>query len=169
MGRASQRRQEEVPAGGNIGFQPRPKDSVWSGESSRAAGARQIQPEFGLLKSKETKVSELRPLKQEEARKPGLRPLRQTETKEPELKNPENLIRMVKEETAAYGSTNSSSSDEKRREVNEELTALLLGSRETAVPIEPQTEEKCEEENRDSKWTSLRKSFWMKRAGADTS
>lgn len=159
MGRASQRRQEEVPAGGNIGFQLRPKDSVWSGESSRAAGARQIQPEFGLLKSKETKVSELRPLKQEgtrelefgplkqeEARKPGLRPLRQTETKEPELKNPENLIRMVKEETAAYGSTKPSHGDEKHREVNEELTALLLGSRETAVPIEPQTEEKCEEE-----------------------
>ena len=159
MGRASQRRQEEVPAGGNIGFQPRPKDYVWSGESSRAAGARQIQPEFGLLKSKETKVSELRPLKQEgtrelefgplkqeEARKPGLRPLRQTETKEPELKNPEESVCVVKDERAAYGSTNSSSSDEKRREVNEELTALLLGSRETAVPIEPQTEEKCEEE-----------------------
>ena len=159
MGRASQRRQEEVPAGGNIGFQPRPKVSVWSGESSRAAGARQIQPEFGLLKSKETKVSELRPLKQEgtrelefgplkqeEARKPGLRPLRQTETKEPELKNPEESVCVVKDERAAYGSTNSSSSDEKRREVNEELTALLLGSRETAVPIEPQTEEKREEE-----------------------
>lgn len=159
MGRASQRRQEEVPAGGNIGFQPRPKDSVWSGESSRAAGARQIQPEFGLLKSKETKVSELRPLKQEgtrelefgplkqeEARKPGLRPLRQTETKEPELKNLEESVCVVKDERAVYGSTNSSSSDEKRREVNEELTALLLGSRETAVPIEPQTEEKCEEE-----------------------
>ena len=146
MGRASQRRQEEVSAGGNIGFQPRPKDSVWSGESSRAAGARQIQPEFGLLKSKETKGSELRPLKQEEARKPGLRPLRQTETKEPELKNPEESVCVVKDERAAYGSTNSSSSDEKRREVNEELTALLLGSRETSVPIEPQTEEKCEEE-----------------------
>lgn len=159
MGRASQRRQEEVSAGGNIGFQPRPKDSVWSGESSRAAGARQIQPEFGLLKSKETKVSELRPLKQEgtrelefgplkqeEARKPGLRPLRQTETKEPELKNPEESVCVVKDERAVYGSTKSSSSDEKRRKVNEELTALLLGSRETAVPIEPQTEEKCEEE-----------------------
>ena len=146
MGRASQRRQEEVSAGGNIGFQPRPKDSVWSGESSRAAGARQIQPEFGLLKSKETKGSEFRPLKQEEARKPGLRPLRQTETKEPELKNPEESVCVVKDERAAYGSTNSSSSDEKRREVNEELTALLLGSRETSVPIEPQTEEKCEEE-----------------------
>lgn len=159
MGRASQRRQEEVPAGGNIGFQLRPKVSAWSGESSRAAGAGQIQPEFGLLKSKETKVSELRPLKQEgtrelefgplkqeEARKPGLRPLRQTETKEPELKNPEESVCVVKDERAVYGSTNSSSSDEKRREVNEELTALLLGSRETAVPIEPQTEEKCEEE-----------------------
>lgn len=160
MGRASQRRQEEVSAGGNIGFQPRPKDSVWSGESgNRAAGARQIQPEFGLLKSKETKVSEFRPLKQEgtrelefgplkqeEARKPGLRPLRQTETKEPELKNPEESVCVVKDERAVYGSTKSSSSDEKRRKVNEELTALLLGSRETAVPIEPQTEEKCEEE-----------------------
>lgn len=120
MGRASQRRQEEVPAGGNIGFQPRPKDSVWSGESSRASGARQIQPEFG--------------------------PLRQTETKEPELKNPEESVCVVKDERAVYGSTKSSSSDEKRRKVNEELTALLLGSRETAVPIEPQTEEKCEEE-----------------------
>lgn len=151
MGRAS--------PGRDAGFQPRSKDSVWSGESSRAAGARQIQPEFGLLKSKETKVSELRPLKQEgtrelefgplkqeEARKPGLRPLRQTETKEPELKNPEESVCVVKDERAAYGSTNSSSSDEKHREVNEELTALLLGSRETASPIDVQTEEKCEEE-----------------------
>ena len=159
MGRASQRHEEAVSPGRDAGFQPWSKDSVWSGESSRAAGARQIQPEFGLLKSKETKVSELRPLKQEgtrelefgplkqeEARKPGLRPLRQTETKEPELKNPEESVCVVKDERAAYGSINSSSSDEKRREVNEELTALLLGNRETAVPIEPQTEEKCEEE-----------------------
>ena len=150
MGRASQRHEEAASPGRDAGFQPRSKDSVWSGESSRAAGARQIQPEFGLLKSKETKVSELRPLKQEgtrelefgplkqeEARKPGLRPLRQTETKEPELKNPEESVCVVKDERAAYGSTNSSSSDEKHREVNEELTALLLGSRET---------EKCEEE-----------------------
>lgn len=146
MGRASQRHEEAVSPGRDAGFQPRSKDSVWSGESSRAAGARQIQPEFGLLKSKETKVSELRPLKQEEARKPGLRPLRQTETKEPELKNPEESVCVVKDERAAYGSTNSSSSDEKHREVNEELTALLLGSRETASPIDVQTEEKCEEE-----------------------
>lgn len=142
MGRASQRHEEAVSPGRDAGFQPRSKDSVWSGESSRAAGARQIQPEFGLLKSKETKVSELRPLKQEEARKPGLRPLRQTETKEPELKNPEESVCVVKDERAAYGSTNSSSSDEKHREVNEELTALLLGSRETASPIDVQTEEK---------------------------
>lgn len=146
MGRASQRHEEAVSPGRDAGFQPRSKDSVWSGESSRAAGARQIQPEFGLLKSKETKVSELRPLKQEEARKPELRPLRQTETKEPELKNPEESVCVVKDERAAYGSTNSSSSDEKHREVNEELTALLLGSRETASPIDVQTEEKCEEE-----------------------
>ena len=159
MGRASQRHEEAASPGRDAGFQPRSKDSVWSGESSRAAGARQIQPEFGLLKSKETKVSELRPLKQEgtrelefgplkqeEARKPGLRPLRQTETKEPELKNPEESVCVVKDERAAYGSTNSSSSDEKHREVNEELTALLLGSRETASPIDVQTEEKCEEE-----------------------
>lgn len=146
MGRASQRHEEAVSPGRDAGFQPRSKDSVWSGESSRAAGARQIQPEFGLLKSKETKVSELRPLKQKEARKPGLRPLRQTETKEPELKNPEESVCVVKDERAAYGSTNSSSSDEKHREVNEELTALLLGSRETASPIDVQTEEKCEEE-----------------------
>lgn len=133
MGRASQRHEEAVSPGRDAGFQPRSKDSVWSGESSRAAGARQIQPEFGLLKSKETKVSELRPL-------------RQTETKEPELKNPEESVCVVKDERAAYGSTNSSSSDEKHREVNEELTALLLGSRETASPIDVQTEEKCEEE-----------------------
>ena len=159
MGRASQRHEEAVSPGRDAGFQPRSKDSVWSGESSRAAGARQIQPEFGLLKSKETKVSELRPLKQEgtrelefgplkqeEARKPGLRPLRQTETKEPELKNLEESVCVVKDERAAYGSTNSSSSDKKHREVNEELTALLLGSRETASPIDVQTEEKCEEE-----------------------
>jgi DNA mismatch repair protein MutL len=152
MGRASQRHEEAASPGRDAGFQPRSKDSVWS-------GARQIQPEFGLLKSKETKVSELRPLKQEgtrelefgplkqeEARKPGLRPLRQTETKEPELKNPEESVCVVKDERAAYGSTNSSSSDEKHREVNEELTALLLGSRETASPIDVQTEEKCEEE-----------------------
>ena len=146
MGRASQRHEGAVSPGRDAGFQPRSKDSVWSGESSRAAGARQIQPEFGLLKSKETKVSELRPLKQEEARKPGLRPLRQTEMKEPELKNPEESVCVVKDERAAYGSTNSSSSDKKHREVNEELTALLLGSRETASPIDVQTEEKCEEE-----------------------
>ena len=53
---------------------------------------------------------------------------------------------MVKEETAAYGSTKPSHGDEKHREVNEELTALLLGNRETASPIDVQTEEKCEEE-----------------------
>lgn len=163
-GRSSQRHEEAVSPGRDAGFQPRPKDSVWSGESSRAAGARQVQPEFGLLKSKETKVPELRPLKQEgmrelefgplkqeEARKPELRPLRQTETKEPELKkqelkNPEESVCAVRDERAAYGSTNSSSSDEKRREVNEELTALLLGSRESETPIDVQAEERCEEE-----------------------
>ena len=63
---------------------------------------------------------EFGPLKQEEARKPELRPLRQTETKEPELKkqelkNPEESVCAVRDERAAYGSTNSSSSDEKRR------------------------------------------------------
>ena len=128
MGRASQRHEEAVSPGRDAGFQPRSKDSVWSGESSRAAGARQIQPEFGLLKSKETKVSELRPLKQEgtrelefgplkqeEARKPGLRPLRQTETKEPELKNPEESVCVVKDERAAYGSTNFLSDEKHRR------------------------------------------------------
>ena len=150
-GRSSQRHEEAVSPGRDAGFQPRPKDSVWSGESSRAAGARQVQPEFGLLKSKETKVPELRPLKQEEARKPELRPLRQTETKEPELKkqelkNPEESVCAVRDERAAYGSANSSSSDEKRREVNEELTALLLGSRESETPIDVQAEERCEEE-----------------------
>ena len=124
-GRSSQRHEEAVSPGRDAGFQPRPKDSVWSGESSRAAGARQVQPEFGLLKSKETKVPEL---------------------KKQELKNPEESVCAVRDERAAYGSTNSSSSDEKRREVNEELTALLLGSRESETPIDVQAEERCEEE-----------------------
>lgn len=146
MGRASQRHEEAASPGRDAGFQPRSKDSVWSGESSRAAGARQIQPEFGLLKSKETKVSELRPLKQEGTRELEFGPLKQEEARKPGLKNPEESVCVVKDERAAYGSTNSSSSDEKHREVNEELTALLLGSRETASPIDVQTEEKCEEE-----------------------
>lgn len=125
MGRSSQRHEEAVSPGRDAGFQPRPKDSVWSGESSRAAGARQVQPEFGLLKSKETKVPEL---------------------KKQELKNPEESVCAVRDERAAYGSANSSPSDEKRREVNEELTALLLGSRESETPIEAQVEERSEEE-----------------------
>lgn len=124
-GRSSQRHEEAVSPGRDAGFQPRSKDSVWSGESSRAAGARQVQPEFGLLKSKETKVPEL---------------------KKQELKNPEESVCAVRDERAAYGSANSSSSDEKRREVNEELTALLLGSRESETPIDVQAEEWCEEE-----------------------
>lgn len=124
-GRSSQRHEEAVSPGRDAVFQPRPKDSVWSGESSRAAGARQVQPEFGLLKSKETKVPEL---------------------KKQELKNPEESVCAVRDERAAYGSANSSSSDEKRREVNEELTALLLGSRESETPIDVQAEEWCEEE-----------------------
>lgn len=147
MGRASQRRQEEVPAGGDIGFQPRPKVSAWSGESgNRAAGSRLIQPELRPLKQEGVRAPEFGTLNEKGTRKLELKPLKSADTKDAEPKNPENLIRVVKEETAAYGSTKPSHGDEKRRKVNEELTALLLGSRETAVPIEPQTEEKCEEE-----------------------
>lgn len=147
MGRASQSRQEEVPTGGDIGFQPRPKVSAWSGESgNRAAGSRLIQPELRPLNQEGVRVPEFGTLNEKGTRKLELKPLKSADTKDAEPKNPEDRIRVVKDERAAYGSTNSSSSDEKRREVNEELTALLLGSRETAVPIEPQTEEKCEEE-----------------------
>lgn len=147
MGRASQRRQEEVPAGGDIGFQPRPKVSAWSGESgNRAAGSRLIQPELRPLKQEGVRAPEFGTLNEKGTRKLELKPLKSADTKDAEPKNPENRIRMVKEETAAYGSTKPSHGDEKHREVNEKLTALLLGSRETAVPIEPQTEEKCEEE-----------------------
>lgn len=147
MGRASQRRQEEVPAGGNIGFQPRPKVSAWSGESgNRVSGSRLIQPELRPLKQEGVRTPEFGTLNEKGTRKLELKPLKSADTKDAEPKNPENLIRMVKEETAAYGSTKPSHGDEKHREVNEELTALLLGNRETAVPIESQTEEKCEEE-----------------------
>lgn len=147
MGRASQRRQEEAPAGGDIGFQPRPKVSAWSGESgNRAAGSRLIQPELRPLKQEGVRAPEFGTLNEKGTRKLELKPLKSADTKDAEPKNPENLIRVVKDETAAYGSTKPSHGDEKHREVNEELTALLLGSRETAVPIEPQTEEKCEEE-----------------------
>lgn len=147
MGRASQRRQEEAPAGGDIGFQPRPKVSAWSGESgNRAAGSRLIQPELRPLKQEGVRAPEFGTLNEKGTRKLELKPLKSADTKDAEPKKPENRIRVVKDERAVYGSTKSSSSDEKRRKVNEELTALLLGSRETAVPIEPQTEEKCEEE-----------------------
>ncbi len=147
MGRASQRRQEEVPAGGNIGFQPRPKVSAWSGESgNRASGSRLIQPELRPLKQEGVRAPEFGTLNEKGTRKLELKPLKSADTKDAEPKNPENLIRVVKEETAAYGSTKPSHGDEKHREVNEELTALLLGNRETASPIDVQTEEKCEEE-----------------------
>lgn len=147
MGRASQRRQEEAPAGGDIGFQPRPKVSAWSGESgNRAAGSRLIQPELRPLKQEGVRAPEFGTLNEKGTRKLELKPLKSADTKDAEPKNPENRIRMVKEETAAYGSTKPSHGDEKHREVNEELTALLLGSRETASPIDVQTEEKCEEE-----------------------
>lgn len=147
MGRASQRRQEEVPAGGNIGFQPRPKVSAWSGESgNRASGSRLIQPELRPLKQEGVRAPEFGTLNEKGIRKLELKPLKSADTKDAEPKNPENLIRVVKEETAAYGSTKPSHGDEKHREVNEELTALLLGNRETASPIDVQTEEKCEEE-----------------------
>ena len=147
MGRASQRRQEEVPAGGNIGFQPRPKVSAWSGESgNRASGSRLIQPELRPLKQEGGRAPEFGTLNEKGTRKLELKPLKSADTKDAEPKNPENLIRVVKEETAAYGSTKPSHGDEKHREVNEELTALLLGNRETASPIDVQTEEKCEEE-----------------------
>ena len=147
MGRASQRRQEEVPAGGNIGFQPRPKVSAWSGESgNRASGSRLIQPELRPLKQEGVRAPEFGTLNEKGTRKLELKPLKSADTKDAEPKNPENLIRVVKEETAAYGSTKPSHGDEKHREVNEELTALLLSNRETASPIDVQTEEKCEEE-----------------------
>lgn len=147
MGRASQRRQEEVPVGGDIGFQPRPKVSAWSGESgNRAAGSRLIQPELRPLNQEGVRAPEFGTLNEKGTRKLELKPLKSADTKDAEPKNPEDRIRVVKEETAAYGSTKPTPADEKHREVNEELTALLLGSRETAVPIEPQTEEKCEEE-----------------------
>lgn len=147
MGRASQRRQEEAPAGGDIGFQPRPKVSAWSGESgNRAAGSRLIQPELRPLKQEGVRAPEFGTLNEKGTRKLELKPLKSADTKDAEPKNPENLIRVVKDETAAYGSTKPSHGDEKHREVNEELTALLLGSRETASPIDVQTEEKCEEE-----------------------
>lgn len=147
MGRASQRRQEEVPVGGDIGFQPRPKVSAWSGESgNRAAGSRLIQPELRPLNQEGVRAPEFGTLNEKGTRKLELKPLKSADTKDAEPKNPEDRIRVVKEETAAYGSTKPTPADEKHREVNEELTALLLGSRETAVPIEPQTEEKCKEE-----------------------
>lgn len=147
MGRASQRRQEEVPVGGDIGFQPRPKVSAWSGESgNRAAGSRLIQPELRPLNQEGVRAPEFGTLNEKGTRKLELKPLKSADTKDAEPKNPEDRIRVVKEETAAYGSTKPTHADEKHREVNEELTALLLGSRETAVLIEVQTEEKCEEE-----------------------
>ena len=147
MGRASQRRQEEVPAGGNIGFQPRPKVSAWSGESgNRASGSRLTQAELRPLKQEGVRAPEFGTRNEKGTRKLELKPLKSADTKDAEPKNPENLIRVVKEETAAYGSTKPSHGDEKHREVNEELTALLLGNRETASPIDVQTEEKCEEE-----------------------
>ena len=147
MGRASQRRQEEVPVGGDAGFQPRPKVSVWSGESgNRAAGSRLIQPELRLLNQEGVRAPEFGTLNERGTGKLELKPLKSADTKDAEPKNLEDRIRVVKEETAAYGSTKPTHADEKHREVNEELTALLLGSRETAVLIEVQTEEKCEEE-----------------------
>lgn len=147
MGRASQRRQEEVPVGGDAGFQPRPKVSVWSGESgNRAAGSRLIQPELRPLNQEGVRAPEFGTLNERGTGKLELKPLKSADTKDAEPKNLEDRIRVVKEETAAYGSTKPTHADEKHREVNEELTALLLGSRETAVLIEVQTEEKCEEE-----------------------
>lgn len=147
MGRASQRRQEEVPVGGDAGFQPRPKVSAWSGESgNRAAGSRLIQPELRPLNQEGVRAPEFGTLNEKGTGKLELKPLKSADTKDAEPKNPEEPVRMVKEETAAYGSTKPTHADEKHREVNEELTALLLGSRETAVLIEVQTEEKCEEE-----------------------
>lgn len=147
MGRASQRRQEEVPVGGDAGFQPRPKVSAWSGESgNQAAGSRLIQPELRLLNQEGVRAPEFGTLNEKGTGKLELKPLKSADTKDAEPKNLEDRIRVVKEETAAYGSTKPTHADEKHREVNEELTALLLGSRETAVLIEVQTEEKCEEE-----------------------
>ena len=147
MGRTSQRRQEEAPAGGDIGFQPLPKVSAWSGESgNRVSGSRLIQPELRSLKQEGVRAPEFGTLNEKGTRKLELKPLKSADTKDAEPKNPENRIRVVKDETAAYGSTTPSHGDEKHREVNEELTALLLGSRETASPIDVQTEEKCEEE-----------------------
>lgn len=147
MGRASQRRQEEVPVGGDAGFQPRTKVSAWSGESgNRAAGSRLIQPELRPLNQEGVRAPEFGTLNERGTGKLELKPLKSADRKDAEPKNPEEPVRMVKEETAAYGSTKPTHADEKHREVNEELTALLLGSRETAVLIEVQTEEKCEEE-----------------------
>ncbi|MDQ9766368.1 hypothetical protein RFZ33_04630, partial [Acinetobacter baumannii] len=71
-----------------------------------------IQPELRPLKQEGVRAPEFGTLNEKGTRKLELKPLKSADTKDAEPKNPENLIRVVKEETAAYGSTKPSHGDE---------------------------------------------------------
>lgn len=125
MGRASRHRQEEETKSKSNLFQP----AFLSGSEKENLPQSLFQPKSEQMK-KET-------MKEPDIKEPNI--------KEPDIKKPEKPLQMVGEEKVSYGNR-TSFSGEKHREVNKELTAQLLGSREAAASANVQTEEKREEE-----------------------